>query len=129
MQRGSDSYWLPHFGASHQRPKVELSGTATVVDESATPLGAGWGIAGINQLVPVQGGVLWVTGNGEGRFFAENPDGSFTNPAEDFGTLLAYCPGELLQKKSNHGLRAAGHSGREASGACQRSGLDRQGRA
>jgi RHS repeat-associated protein len=74
-----------------------LSGTADVVvaDDPTHPdaLGAGWGIAGVDALVPTCGGVLDVTGAGDSRFFADNGDGTFTGPAEDSGTLVQHPDG------------------------------------
>jgi YD repeat-containing protein len=76
-------------------PDATASGTAFVVVRDNSPVGAGWGIDGIPQLVPIgataqfpAGGLLWVTGAGDSRFFQANPDGTFSN-AEDFGTLVA----------------------------------------
>jgi YD repeat-containing protein len=66
------------------------SGYVPVVVRDSSPYGAGWGIDGINQLVPiaangsVPAGLLWVTGAGEARFFTGS--GPYTSP-EDFGTL------------------------------------------
>jgi YD repeat-containing protein len=68
--------------------QCELTGKAIVVDQMKSPYGAGWGIQGVSRLVPVCGGVVWVYGNGDWRYFAQNPDGSYTNPPEDFGTLV-----------------------------------------
>ena len=47
-----------------------VSGTVAAVDRTNSPLGAGWGLTGLDQLVPFGGagssetGVLWVTGTG-----------------------------------------------------------------
>ena len=46
------------------------SGSTAVVDRTASALGAGWAIDGISQLYAVTGGILWVTGQGDSRFFA-----------------------------------------------------------
>jgi hypothetical protein len=47
-----------------------VTGTAYVVVNPATPLFSGWSIAGVDQLVAVTGGELWVYGAGGYRFFA-----------------------------------------------------------
>src|SRR5207253_1320290 len=58
-----------------------------VVNGSSDPFGQGWSVAGLDQLVSVTGGVLWVYGSGGARFFADLGSGSFLSPANDFGTL------------------------------------------
>src|SRR5262245_61949728 len=40
-----------------------LSGTAQVVVNTNSPYGAGWSLVGQDSLVPVTGGVLWVSGS------------------------------------------------------------------
>jgi hypothetical protein len=69
--------------------QINASGTAYVVASDASPYGPGWGIAGVNQLVSTTGGVMWVTGAGDWRFFSGSdlPNSTFTSPAEDFGSL------------------------------------------
>ena len=66
---------------------ISGSGQTAVVDQTASPYGAGWGLDGIPELYPGSTGVLWVTGQGDSRFFAGNGNGTFTSPAEDLGTL------------------------------------------
>jgi RHS repeat-associated protein len=64
---------------------VARGGTGTAQD----PYGAGWWIAGLDQLVPSSGGsVLWVTGSGQSRTFMAGQGGTFVSPPEDFGTLV-----------------------------------------
>ena len=42
-----------------------VSGLASVVNRDSSPYGAGWGIAGVDQLLTVgTTGVLWMTGTG-----------------------------------------------------------------
>jgi len=65
----------------------KLDGTAPVVVRDTSPYGAGWGIAGIDQLVTSPDGVMWITGAGDYRVFRDN-GGTFTSPANDFGTLV-----------------------------------------
>jgi RHS repeat-associated protein len=62
---------------------------APAVVEDQSPLGAGWGIQGVDYLMTFAGGVLLVGGDGVGRFFSRNADGSFASPPGDFGTLTA----------------------------------------
>src|SRR5262249_29733251 len=63
-----------------------ISGIAQVVVNDSSPLGAGWGISGVDKLVATSGGFLWITGTGDSRFFAGS-GGTYTSPPEDFGTL------------------------------------------
>jgi YD repeat-containing protein len=80
--------------SSHVVTDTTTSGYSPIVvrDSSvsgdADPYGAGWGITGIDQLVPMTGGVLWITGAGDSEFFQSNPSGTFTSPPEVFGTLV-----------------------------------------
>jgi RHS repeat-associated protein len=81
--------------------QVELTGSARVVVRDNTdsalgvvdPYGPGWGIAGMDRLVLDCNGVLWEYGTGDSRFFSQNTDGTFTDPANDFGTLVRNADG------------------------------------
>jgi YD repeat-containing protein len=64
------------------------SGTAETGPWSTAGFGSGWGLSGLDQLVAVDGGVLWVTGAGDARLFADSSPGTFTSPADDLGTLV-----------------------------------------
>ena len=73
-----------------------VSGTADIVVRNVANnfyYGTGWGIAGIDQLVPVCMGVMWVTGTGDARYFAANGDGTFTGPPQETGTLTQHSDG------------------------------------
>ena len=83
---------------------VSASGTVYAVVRDSSPYGAGWGLAGISQLVTVSGGVLWVTGQGDWRFFASTGDGTFTSPPEDFGTLVQNDDGSYTYTEKNQTL-------------------------
>ena len=66
-----------------------LSGYALVVaNGSGDAVGQGWTLAGVDQLVSVTGGVLWVYGTGGSRFFASLGSGQFLSPPDDMGTLV-----------------------------------------
>ena len=60
---------------------------AQVVVNQNSLLGAGWSLSNEESLVIRDTGVLIVYGTGESRYFAEQEDGSFLSPPEDFGTL------------------------------------------
>ena len=69
---------------------------------SASAYGAGWGLSGVDQLVPLaarQTGVEWVSGDGGYRYFVGGPnDGSaetFVSPAGDFGVLTMNADGSF----------------------------------
>ncbi len=62
-----------------------FNGTAYVVAQDSSALGAGWSFAGVNQLVSVSGGELMVFGSGGYRFYSGTT--SFTSPPGDNGTL------------------------------------------
>src|SRR5262249_47971529 len=68
-----------------------VRGSATVVTRPALNfLGAGWGLAGADQLLVTAAGALWIQDGGERRhFFTANGDGSYTSPPADFGHLRA----------------------------------------
>ena len=65
-----------------------VTGYADVVVNSASAVGPGWALGGVDQLVSVSGGVLFVYGVGGSRFFASAGGGSFTSPPDDTGTLV-----------------------------------------
>src|SRR5207237_4461939 len=65
-----------------------VSGTAYVVaNGTSDPFTIGWSIAGIDNLVSISGGVLWVSGAGGFRVFTGSGS-TYTSPANDFGTLV-----------------------------------------
>jgi YD repeat-containing protein/VCBS repeat-containing protein len=64
---------------SYNTPAAEV-----VQDKSA--FGAGWGIQGLSRLVADCGGMLFIAGNGVGRYFTFS-GGIYGRPAGDFGNL------------------------------------------
>lgn len=66
------------------------TGTSDVVNRTSSPYGPGWGLAGVDSIVPTTGGVLYVSGaTGMARYFANPASGStYVNPANEFGTLV-----------------------------------------
>jgi RHS repeat-associated protein len=77
-------YTLTLGGSSVYAPAT-VSGYVAVVNNSASPFGAGWDMPGLDHLYQnnVSGapaGMLLTDGTGEGWFFTENDDGSFTSP-------------------------------------------------
>ncbi len=78
-----------------------INGIVPVVARDTSPYGAGWGLAGVDQLVPVAAtaqvpaGQLWISGDGNGRFFAlkQNSTTEYTSPVGDTGTLVKLSNG------------------------------------
>jgi YD repeat-containing protein len=71
-----------------------LSGVTYVAPQDASPFGAGWTFAPVDQLVniPADGngpaGQLRVFGTGGWRFYVDNGNNTFTGPPEDNGGLV-----------------------------------------
>ena len=58
------------------------SGTATVLNESSDTLGAGWSVAGLEQITSASGGVILNLGEGGSTlWFASSGGGSGATPA------------------------------------------------
>src|SRR5262249_27895498 len=79
---------------------ITVSGTAFVVAQDASALGAGWTLSNVNKLVNIAAdangpaGQLWVYGTGGYRFFT-GTSGTLTSPAEDNGTLVKNGGGDF----------------------------------
>src|SRR5207244_1525961 len=65
---------------------------------ASDPIGAGWYLSGLDRLIPYPGGVLWVYGAGGSRLFHGAGDGSFTSPANDFGSLTQQGDGSYVYR-------------------------------
>ena len=63
------------------------NGKMGIVNRDTSPFGAGWSVAGIDQLVGVTGGMLYVEGDGDWKFFADMGNGNYRSSVEDSGTL------------------------------------------
>ena len=73
------------------------SGTATVLNESSSALGAGWTVAGLEQITSASGGVILNAGRRR-RDASGSPQlgrrrQRYTSPAGDFSTLAAVGSG------------------------------------
>jgi YD repeat-containing protein len=84
-----------------------LTGAVNVVNDSAGPVGKGWDIPGLYQLVQnnvpgVPAGVLLTTGDGHGWYFTQAAGGSYTSPNGPFAfdTLTSVTGGgwQLVDK-------------------------------
>jgi RHS repeat-associated protein len=76
-----------------------VSGTTFSVALDASPLGPGWSLGSVDQLIPVAAdgtepaGLLRVLGTGGWEFYAAASGGAYTSPADDNGTLAATASG------------------------------------
>jgi RHS repeat-associated protein len=112
--------WLVNFEVDYagSDPWTDsASGRASVVvnDSSVTgqidPFGAGYGIRGVDRLVSVSDGLVWVYGTGDSDFFASS-GGAYTSPPGNFGTLtgnstIGYtytANGQIQEKFDSNGL-------------------------
>lgn len=57
------------------------TGVSDVLNYVANEIGAGWSLAELNRLVPVNGGQLLVSGSGSALYFQDNGSNTFTSPA------------------------------------------------
>ena len=66
-----------------------LSGTATVLNDSASAFGAGWTLQGLEKITTATGGlILDLGGGGRSLWFTRQPAGRYTDPAGEFSTLV-----------------------------------------
>jgi RHS repeat-associated protein len=65
-----------------------FTGSVDIVNQAASPEGAGWSFDNVEQLVPVSGGVILVEPGGTSLWFANATQaGSFVTPTGDFSNL------------------------------------------
>jgi RHS repeat-associated protein len=75
-----------------------VSGTATVLNQASNPFGAGWQLAGLEQITSASGGVILdLGGNGRSLWFSSGGSGSFTSPSGDFSTLVQNSGGSYTR--------------------------------
>jgi RHS repeat-associated protein len=74
---------------------LTISGTMpVVVGDNSNSLGNGWSLSGMDSLVVGSNGALMVYGgSGGARYFASNGNGTYTSPANEFGSLAATSNG------------------------------------
>ena len=70
----------------------DLSGTATVINESGSAFGHGWTLDGLDKIISATGGVILNLGGGGNSLWFSGSFGSgggtYTDPAGDFSTLV-----------------------------------------
>jgi hypothetical protein len=78
------------------------SGTAyAVVHNLENEIGMGWSFASVDSLVPISGGIIYVSGSGGFRVFTGS-SGTYTNPANEFGTLVKNVDGTYQYTAEDH---------------------------
>jgi RHS repeat-associated protein len=68
------------------------NGNADVINQASSAFGAGWSLAGLNQVDSVTGGVILDEGGGSSLWFATS-GGGYASPAGDFSTLASVSGG------------------------------------
>ena len=63
------------------------SGTATVLNESSSSLGAGWSVEGLEQITSATGGVILNLGAGGSTLWFASGGSGYTSPAGEFSSL------------------------------------------
>jgi YD repeat-containing protein len=89
-------------------------------------VGSGWGIDGIPQVIAVSTGAVWISGEGDTRFFSGSGTGpqTYTSPPEDFGTLVQHADGpfsNMVHDRTVYRFNASG----ALTGVTDRDGLTR----
>jgi hypothetical protein len=80
------TYEIDVTESSTAQPPV--TGSVDIISPSGNPFGAGWSLAGLEQVFPVSGGVILGMGNGQSLWFANGSmTGTFVTPPGDFSTL------------------------------------------
>jgi RHS repeat-associated protein len=75
---------VPSSGSSNS-----YNGSVDVVNQAHGPLGAGWSLSNVSQVVSATGGVILVQPGGTSLWFANGQQsGTYVTPAGDFSTLV-----------------------------------------
>jgi YD repeat-containing protein len=101
------------------------SGTATVLNESSDPLGAGWSVAGLEQITSASGGVILSLGAGGASlwFASSGGSGAYTSPAGDFSTLTQLPSGGGWTRTLTDGTEYTFNSSGYETASIDRNGL------
>jgi RHS repeat-associated protein len=76
-------YDLIRWDGTTPLPLPSATGQFILVDRSSSPFGAGWWISGLEQLLFVTGGILWVGGDGSARLYTSAGTGKWVAPTVD----------------------------------------------
>ena len=78
-----------------------LTGSTAVLNDGASAIGAGWTVAGLEQITPATGGALLdLGGGGRSLWFSGSPGsggGSYADPAGEFSTLARNANGSYTR--------------------------------
>ncbi len=101
------------------------TGTATVLNESTGALGAGWSVAGLQQITSAGGGAILSEGVGGATlwFTASGGSGSYTSPAGDFSTLSQLSSGGGWTRLMTDGTEYTFNSSGYETASIDRNGL------
>jgi RHS repeat-associated protein len=92
-----------YFGATTKTTLV--SGTLLIVNRKTSPFGAGWWLAGLEQLTPINGDLLWVGGDGSARVYHAVVSGSkWGAAAVDRPDTITFSAG-MYTRIAEHGVR------------------------
>lgn len=83
-----------------------VTGQVLVVNRSSSQYGKGWGLDGVEQLIPGQtgGNLLWVDGDGSARLYAKINSTTWVAPAAGFRDTISLAGG-LYTRSLRHGVQ------------------------
>jgi RHS repeat-associated protein len=123
LSTGRYSYSIAVTDYRSSNTTTNPSGTATVVNESGNPIGAGWTVQGLAQITTATGGVILSLGSGDrSLWFTSGAGGSYTSPAGDFSTLVSVSGGGYTRTLTD-GTKYQFNSGGRETAVVDRNGL------
>ena len=97
LATGRYSYSMQIVDHGTSLTTLTYTGTATVLNESASAIGDGWTVAGLEQIIPASGGVILDLGGGGGSLWFSGTFGSgggtYTDPPGNFTILVLNADG------------------------------------
>ena len=93
-----------------------VTGSTTVINDSGSVLGSGWGVDGLEKIIPASGGVILDLGSGgNSLWFATGSGSTYVNPAGEFSTLVANSGGTYTRTLTDGTMIQFNASGEEVS--------------
>jgi YD repeat-containing protein len=80
------------------------SGSFTLINDNASPYGAGWWVDGLDRIVTGSGGVALVMAGGRSLWFDDAGGGTYTSPAGDFSTLVENGGGDWTRTRTDRSV-------------------------
>ena len=78
------------------------TGSTDVINNTASALGSGWTVAGLEKIIPASGGVVLDLGEGgKSLWFATGSGSTYVDPAGEFSTLVANSGGTTTRTLPN----------------------------